>query len=117
MTFGALPISSYYVDNITIAIPGKDKYGDETITSQVDEKARILEHHEIFDNTERDETIRTDAVSHHPPSSTVTEDAIIKHDTDYYRVVKFIRAKRGKRTDIEFKKCYLEKFHQVTDIS
>lgn len=110
------PIGKYFVDDITVVTTTTDSYGDKVYGSQVTVKGRILEHRELF-LTDRNEQETSDAIAWLPAGTAVHVDDILSHTSGIYRVERWINAKKGMRTAIEFVKCYLEANKNVTGIS
>ena len=110
------PIGKYFVDDITVVTTNTDEYGDKVYASQITVKGRILEHRELFLN-DRNEQETSDAIAWLPAGTSVHIDDILSHTSGLYRVERFINAKKGMHTTIEFIKCYLEANKSITGIS
>jgi hypothetical protein len=92
-----------------------NRYGEQDYVSGVNELCRFREIIGIQKGANQ-ELIDADAMSWHEPNSTIQEGSIIRVDNKFYRVDKLTKA-RKMGGNVEFIKCLLQKYTDVTEVS
>ena len=90
-------------------------YGEQEYTSGVNELCRFREITGLIKNNNQ-ELINADAMSWHEPTSSIQEGSIVRVENNFYRVEKRTMA-RKMGSQVEFIKCLLQKYTDVTLVS
>jgi hypothetical protein len=109
-------LEHWFVSDLTVVGTTRDAYGELVYANQSTTKGRILDHGAIILNDQKEEML-TDAIAWVAPTETVTTDTVLKYSGDYFRIIKIVRARRGGSTDVQFLKCYLQKYNAMAGIS
>jgi len=110
-------IDDFLVDTIAKINITKNEYGDLVFNNTATNyKGRFLNHTGIIQDSEMEEQ-GADAIIHIEKSAEVTKGDILLYGSDLYRVIKLVKAKRGKQTNIMFLKCYVEEHKPIEGIS
>lgn len=92
-----------------------NKYGSQDFVSGSNELCRFRELTGIQKGTNQ-ELINADAMSWHEPTSNIVEGSIMRIGNKFYRVDKLVRARKMGGT-VEFIKCFLQVYTDVTEVS
>jgi len=92
-----------------------NKYGDQEYSAQSSETCRFREINDIGD-ANNSEYIRSDAMLWLEPTSSIVLGDIVKCEGSFYRVQKIINA-RKMTGQVHFKKCLLERYFDIADVS
>lgn len=115
MSYGT-PIGAYFVDTVTLVTHTRGSRGGKVYSGQTEVRGRVLDHQEKFIN-ERNEETQTDSIAHFPADTPIVLHQNYIHNGTAYRVERFIRAKKGKSTTIEFIKVYAEIDRTLSGVS
>jgi hypothetical protein len=108
-------ISHILQQSARVLVTVLNRYGEQDYVSGVNELCRFREIIGI-QNGSNQELVDADAMTWHEATSTVEEGSIMRIDNKFYRVEKVVNA-RKMGGNIEFKKCYLQKYTDVTEVS
>lgn len=91
----------------------KDRYGDQTSTSETPVACRFRYVTELDKQVDAEGSFSSDAIIWLEPEVEVSEADIVKAEGLYWRVERVIKARKLAGSDVQFKKCYVNRHKLV----
>jgi hypothetical protein len=91
----------------------RNAYGDYTASGTTNIACHFREINEVITNS-NNEAVQSDAIAWFEPASGVTRESLLLINSEYYRVVKIVKARRLRSPAVLFVKAYLRHYGVIS---